>query len=227
MAKKYLLLFFIFLTCNLTARANFNYDGNCIEAYKAIYCLRLNEARTLIQKEKQENPENGIIILLENYIDYFSLLASESKVDYDRLKDNRSARVSALEDNDQNSPYYLFCQAEVYLQWGLLKAKFGAYFSSSMDLKKASGLLRENAQKYPDFILNKKTLGLINVIFGSIPPNLKTVTRILGMTGNVQTGIKQLEELRLQLPKTRYSFYKDEVIFFLCNVDIDILRNRT
>jgi len=227
MAKKHLLLFFIFLTCTLTVRANFNYDGNCIEAYKAIYSFRINEAKALIQKEKQQNPQNGIIILLENYIDYFSLLASESKSDYDKLKDNRSARVSALEDNEKNSPYYLFCQAEVYLQWGLLKGKFGDYFSSSMDMKKAAGLLRENAQKYPDFLPNQKSLGLINVIFGSIPPNLKTVTRFLGMTGNVQAGIKQLEDLRSQLPKTKYSFYKDEVILFLCNIDIDILRNKT
>jgi hypothetical protein len=226
MARKLLLLFFIFLTNTLTVRANFNYDGNCIEAYKAIYNFRLNEAKVLIQKEKQQNPQNGIIILLENYIDYFSLLASESKSDYDRLKDNRPARISALEDNDKNSPYYLFCQAEVYLQWGLLKGKFGDYFSSSMDLKKAAGLLKENAQKYPDFLPNKKSLGLINVIFGAIPPNLKTVTRFLGMTGNVQAGIKELEGLKSQLPKTKYSFYKDEVIFFLCNIDIDILHNK-
>jgi len=88
-------------------------------------------------------------------------------------------------------------------------------------------LLKENAQKYPDFLLNQKSLGLINVIFGSIPPNLKTVTRFLGMTGNVKAGINQLEELRSQLSKTPYSFYKDEVIFFLCNIDIDILRNKT
>lgn len=225
MAKN-LLLFVFFFAYALTARAGFNYDSNCIEAYKAIYCLRLNDARALIQKEKQEDPHNGIIVLLENYTDYFSLLASESKSDYERLKDNRSARVSALENNDENSPYYLFCQGEVYLQWGQLKAKFGDYFSSSMDIKKAAALLRENAQKYPDFMLNQKSLGLINVIFGSIPPNLKTVTRFLGMTGNVQTGIKQLEQLKAELPKTKYGFYRDEVIFFLCNIDIDILNNK-
>lgn len=221
-----MLLFIFFLNCALTARASFNYDNNCVEAYKAIYSFKLNEAKALIQKEKQQNPQNGIIILLENHIDYFSLLASESKTDYDRLKDNRAARVSALENNDKNSPYYLFCQAEVYLQWGLLKGKFGDYFSSSMDLKRAAGLLRENAEKYPDFLLNQKSLALINVIFGSIPPNLKTVTRFLGMTGNIQAGIKQLEELRTELPKTKYSFYKDEVILFLCNIDIDILQNK-
>ncbi len=226
MVKKLFFVCFFFLAFKLTALANFNYDANCINAYKAIYSFKINEAKALIQKEKETNPQNGIITLLDNYIDYFSLLASESKPDYDRLKDNKSQRLTELEDNDKNSPYYLFSQAEVYLQWGLLKGKFGDYLSSSMDLKKAMNLLRENTQKYPDFLPDQKSMGLINVIFGAIPANLKSVTRFLGMSGNVQGGIKQLEELRTELPKTKYSFYKDEVVFFLCNIDIDILRNK-
>lgn len=226
MIKKTFLLLFFFLTIQLSAWANFDYNANCVEAYKAIFCLKLNEAKSLIQKEKQQNPKNGITILLDNYIDYFNLLASESKLDYNKLKDNRSTRIFELEKNEKNSPYYLFSQAEVYLQWGLLKGKFGDYFSSSIDLKKADNLLKENAKRYPDFILNKKSLALINVVFGAIPPNLKSITRFLGMSGNVQDGIKQLDQLRTELPKTKYSYYKSEVIFFLCNIDIDILNNR-
>ena len=221
-----LLTALFFLTCQSTAKANFNFDANCIEAYKATFGLRINEAKLLVQKERQQNPQNGIIILLENYIDYFSLLASENKADYERLKDRKSDRISALEDNDKNSPYYLFCQAEIYLQWGQLKGRFGDYFSSSMDIKKAYNLLKENPEKYPDFLPDQKSLGLINVIFGSVPSNLKSISRFLGMTGNVQSGIKQLEDLWVTLPKTKYGFYKDEVAFFLCNIDIDILHNQ-
>ncbi len=180
----------------------------------------------LIQKEKQLNPQNGIAVLLDNYVDYFSLLASESRADYERLKDNKSPRISALGDNEKNSPYYLFSQAEVYLQWGLIKGKFGDYFSSSMDIKKAHNLLVENEEKYPGFLPDQKSLALINVIFGSVPSNLKGVSSFLGMKGNVQSGIKVLEELHTALPKTKYSFYTDEVTFFLCNIDIDILHNK-
>jgi len=226
MIKKYLILFFILLLSQLKAHANFNYDANCIAAYNAILSLKINEAKVLIQKEKQQNPQNGIIILLENYVDYFGLLASENKDEYERLKDNKSTRISALEDNDKNSPYYLFSQAEVYLQWGMLKGKFGDFFASGLDIKKAGNLLKENAQKYPDFILNQKSLALVNVIFGSIPASLKSVTFILGMSGNVPAGIKRLEDLRIELQKSKYSFYDDEVVFFLCNIDIDFLQNR-
>jgi len=144
MIKKQLLPFLLLLSWGLNASANFNFNNNCSEAYKAIFSFKLGEAKALIQKEKQLNPQNGLTILLDNYVDYFSLLASESKTDYDRLKEKRSMRVSALEENEKDSPYYLFSQAEVYLQWGLIKGKFGDYFSSSMDIKKARNLLVEN-----------------------------------------------------------------------------------
>lgn len=151
MPGKRLLSLLFFTICQITAKASFVYDANCIEAYKAIISLRISEAKLLIQKEKQLAPDNGIIILLENYVDYFGLLASENKSDYDRLSDNKSKRLSALEENDKNSPFYLFSQAEIYLQWSFLKVKFGDYVSGALDAKKASNLLKENAKKYPIF----------------------------------------------------------------------------
>lgn len=226
MVKRYLFLVFLFLAFSLPASADFNFNNNCIEAYNAILSLRMNDARILIQKEKQQDPQNGIIVLLENYVDYFSLLASDNKNDYDRLKERKSTRVSLLEENDENSPYYRFSQAEVYLQWGLLKGRYGDYTSSAFDLKKAKSLLEDNIEKYPDFLPDQKSLGLINVVFGSLPPSLKSVSRFLGMKGDAQAGIRQLEVLRTQLPKTKYNFYNDEVIFFLCYIDIDLLHNK-
>jgi hypothetical protein len=226
MTKKYLFLL-LFLTFQLIAKANFNFDTNCIGAYKAILSLRMPEAKLLLQKERQQNPQNGIIILLDNYIDYFTLLASENKNDYERLSGNKSARISALENNDKNSPYYLFSQAEIHLQWSFLKLKFGDYLSSAIDAKKAGNLLKENMEKYPDFLPDQKGFALVNVIFGSVPASLKGITRFLGMTGNVQSGVKLLEGLRTELPKSKFGFYNDEVAFFLCNVNIDVLHNNS
>ncbi|MBS1525255.1 MAG: tetratricopeptide repeat protein [Bacteroidetes bacterium] len=225
MPGKSFLLVLVFAVFWQSASASFDFNANCVDAYNAILSLKMTEARQLIQKEKQHNPGNGITILLDNYIDYFSLLASDSKAEYEKLKDHRSDRLSALEDYDKNSPYYLFCQAEVYLQWGLLKGRFGDYFSSAMDLRSANGLLHDNAEKYPAFLPDQKDLALINVVFGSLPSNLKSISRFVGMKGDSRAGLKQLENLRTELPKTKYSYYNNEVIFFLCQMNIDVLHN--
>ena len=226
MPVKNVFIILVILGFRLTANANFVFNPRCVEAYKAAWSLRLNDARLLIREEKQQNPQNGITVLLDNYVDYLSLLTSDDKNEYEKLKGNRSARLDALADNDQNSPYYLFSQAEVYLQWGLLKGRFGDYTSSALDLKKARNLLNDNASKYPDFLPNQKSLALIEVIFGSLPSNLKGIANFLGMKGNARQGVAKMEKLRPVIAASKYSFYNDEVIFFLCYMDIDILHNK-
>jgi hypothetical protein len=225
MLNKFFLVL-LFVCSQLSLKANFVFDTTAAAAYKAIFDLRLNDARAYIAEEKRNNPQNGISILLDNYVDYFHLLTSDNKADYIKFKERRSERIDALENNDEDSPYYLFAQAEVYLQWGLIKAKFGDYTSSTMDLRKAQGLLKKNNEKFSTFLPNQKSLALIEVVFGAIPSNLRGIADFLGVRGNVSTGVKRLEAFKSNIKGTKYSFYNDEVIFLLCFMDIDLLHNR-
>src|SRR4051812_40053028 len=112
MAYKCALLFLLFIAFQQPAKANFALSQNCTAAYKAIFDLRFPEAKRLIAEEKRVNPNNGIVLLLENYMDYFYLLTSSNKPEYKKFKDRSSARLDALEDNDENSPFYMFTQAD-------------------------------------------------------------------------------------------------------------------
>lgn len=214
-------LILLFLTTQL--KANFDFNKNCINAYKAILDLRINDAEKLIKLEKQQRPNNGITVLLENYVDFFSLLVSENQEDYNRLKQLKSDRLSQLSKQDKSSPYYLFAQAEVNLQWGILKSRFQDYLSSGIDIKKADNLLKENESKFPSFAPNKKSSGLVKVIMGSIPSNLKGILQSFGFKGDVNQGKRQLESLVNTIGQTNYSFYRDEVIFLLCYIDTDLI----
>lgn len=221
----FILLLLLFSTFH--SKAAFNFSANCREAYTAIFDLRLQEARTWIQREKTQNSTNGIIILLENYIDFFELWASDNQKDYERLKNRKSERISALEKQDQSSPFYLFAQAEINLQWGLLHSRFSDYFASAMDIRKADKLLGRNASAFPDFLPNEKSSGLINVIFGAIPANLKGITSTFGFKGNTTNGIKTLENLTTTLPASNYAFYTKEVVFFLCYIETDLIHHQS
>ncbi|RKD20158.1 hypothetical protein BCY91_00595 [Pelobium manganitolerans] len=227
MFKKALLALSLILLSTLHSKANFDFNSNCVNAYNAIFDLRIKDAQSLLKKEKSANPNNAIVALLENYIDFFTILSSESKADYNRLKSNRDSRLSYLAKQDKNSPYYLFAQAEVYLQWGLLKSRFQEYLSSGFDVKKADNLLSENQKKFPSFLPNKKSSGLIDVILGSIPSNVKGIASTFGFSGNVNNGIKTLESLMSSLSKSNYGFYTDEVVFFLCYIETDLLPDKS
>jgi tetratricopeptide (TPR) repeat protein len=204
--------------------SNFDFNANCLKAYKNIFDLKLNAARQLVAAEKAAHPDNSIVPLLENYIDYFYLITTESKLDFDRLKDYKSDRLDKIEDDkDRNSPYYLYAQAEINLQWALLRGKFGEYFTAAREIKRANSLLADNSKKFPAFQLNQKGLGLINAFLGNLPDGmLKSTLSTFGVKGNLNTGISMLDKLAEQLPKTTYQPFYEEVVFYYAYVLSDI-----
>lgn len=221
--------FRLFLALSLflpfSAIANFDFNSNCLKAYQLILELKISPARQMIAQEKKQHPENAIVPLLENYADYFQLITSESKADFDKLKEMKGRRISQIADEAENSPYYLYAQAEINLQWAMLRSRYGEYFAAAREIKKANSLLQENAKKYPGFHLNLKGLGLIQVIIGSLPDGMmKSTLSTLGLKGNVQQGIATLDKLAINLPKSSYEPFYDEVIFYYAYVLSDVVK---
>ncbi|MHA4893755.1 tetratricopeptide repeat protein [Pedobacter sp. PWIIR3] len=218
-----LILFLFAFFLPLCSAAKFDFNANCLNAYENIFALKLNSARQLIAMEKKTNPNNGITLLLENYVDYFYLLTNDSKQEFDRLEENKSTRLDALEDEDKNSPYYLYAQAEINLQWALIRGRYGEYFTAAREIKKANGQLQENSKKFPGFHLNSKGLGLINAFLGNLPDGvLKSTLSTFGIKGNVQQGIAMLEKLVDNLPQSKYEPFYEEVVFYYAFVLNDI-----
>jgi len=216
------IILFIILPC--TVKANFDFNPNCLKAYQLIFELKLNGARLLISNEKKVHPQNAIIPLLENYVDYFHLITTESKVDFDRLEQLKSKRLSQIEDESDNSPYYRYAQAEINLQWALLRSRYGEFFAAAREIRRANALLQENSRKYPGFHLNGKGLGLINVFLGNLPDGiLKSALSTFGIRGDVQKGLTMLDNLAQNLPKSTYEPFYEEVVFYYAFVLSDIV----
>jgi tetratricopeptide (TPR) repeat protein len=208
------------------AFANFDFNSNCVQAYKNIISLRLTEGRQLIDKEKALHPQNSITILLDNYYDFFTLLTNENRVDFDRLKGNKSIRIDRLNDEDQNSPYYNYAIAQVNLQWALLHSHFGEYTSAGFEINKAYRLLQNNNKKFPNFLPNNIPMGVVNVLLGSLPNGaLKSILGFLGIKGDTQTGVKMLEKLSADLPRSAYAYNYDELIYYLTYIQTDVVND--
>lgn len=224
--KKLFVLFI--LLCPFTLSANFDFNANCLKAYQNIYELKLGNARALLANEKKLHPNNAIVPLLENYVDYFYLLTTDSKTEFERLESNKSKRLDQISDDDSKSPYYLYAQAEINLQWALLRGRYGSYYTAAREINKASNLLEQNAKKFPAFHLNAKGIGLIHVIMGSLPNGfLKSTLAAFGIKGDVQTGLAMLDKLAENLPKSAYEPFFEEVVFNYVNILNDIIRSPT
>ncbi len=213
---------FLFLLCyflTYTASANFNFNANCKTAYSNIISLKFIAGQTQIAQEKQSNPSNLIPLLLENYIDFLSLFVSEDEKQYSLLQTSQKTRLAAIENGDKKSPYYLYAQAEINIQWAFVKVKFGNYMSAATDINSAYHLLEKNQNLFPNFIPNKKSLGLLHVLIGSIPDQYKWVADIIGLEGNVSQGIQELRiAINLASKDSEYVVMVPECAFLLSYV---------
>lgn len=225
--KQYLSIFFMAFLLPLTGKAQqYDFNQRCIDAYTNIQELRFAKGKQLLELEKKENPKNLIPYYVENYIDFLTTYINENEAEFDKLEPNKAIRLDKLDNGDVNSPYYLYCQAEVLIQWAFSKLKFEEYLSAFTDVRKAYLLLEENSKKFPDFIANKKSLGMLHAIVGAIPDQYKWGVNMLGMDGSIDQGLKELKSI-IEYSKTNTFIFKQEVYLYYAFIALYLGRDAT
>lgn len=166
------------------------------QAYEYITSLQFDKAEPLLTQVRNEQPENYMIHYVENYFDFFKIFINENEGEFDRLKKNKKKRLNIIARGDESSPYYYFLQAEIRLQWALARLKFEEYLTAFQEVSKAYKLLKKNHKLFPNFLLNKKSMGTLHAIVGTVPDNYKWGLKLLGgMEGTIAQGVGELEEV--------------------------------
>lgn len=180
----------------LAAKGYFNYNARAKGIYAKIFELRLDEATAALVRMKAEEPDNLVVYHLENYVDFFTVFVSEDVAAYRRLKPNMDKRLAAIGAGNAASPYFLYTQAEIRLHWALLKFRFEEYYSAFLDINRAHKMLVQNQAKFPDFLGNKKDLGILHAAVGTIPDNyrwaLSLVSSLEGTVGQGKAEVAQV-----------------------------------
>ncbi len=200
----------------------FDFNSRCQQAYEEIFSLRLQEGKRLLEQEKTTNPHNLIPVLIENYIDFFTVFITEEEAELDARIDNKDKRLDLLAEGDESSPYYLFSQAEVNLQWAFARIKFAQYFKAVWEIRRAYKLLEANQKKFPDFAPNNKSLGILHAMVGTVPDNYQWGMKILGMHGTIAQGMGEIQSYLQYSAKNNRLFYEETKLlhsFFLIYID--------
>lgn len=218
------LLFSLLLNSSIAQHYDFN--QRCKNAYTSITSLDFNTGRALISREVNENPSNLIPVYLENYIDFLTLIIGEREEDLVNFESNKSKRLTILEKGDKSSPYYNYCLGNVNLQWAFARLKLKEYFTAFFEINRAFSRLKKNQEDFPDFLPNKIGLGLLHIMFGTIPDNYKWAANIMGLRGEVNQGIMEIESvLEKATEDTSYAFLIPESVFYLTSVQLILLKN--
>lgn len=187
LVRPFFIFFFISLSPTLYAQFSFT------EASKAKYqeVLKLKSV-TGFAPALQDQTANGINIYVEHLAETIKMLVEENPALLERYKQQSEAAEIKVSGLTPHSPYYLFVLGEIKLQRAFVKLKFGEEISSLWELRLAYKTLAENALKYPDFLPNNKSIGLLKILIGSIPEKYTWIVNLVGMEGSVKEGLEML-----------------------------------
>jgi tetratricopeptide (TPR) repeat protein len=213
--KSLLPLLFLLFLLPAHAKKRFEWTPALREAYNKTLSLRFKDAASDLVKIRQTDPDNLLILHVENYLDFFHVYINEEESEFKRLEKNKDKRLETIEkEGDKSSPYYLFLQADIRLHWALARLKFEEYSTAFFETNKAFKLLTANAEKFPMFMPNKKDLGILHAIVGTIPDNFKwTVSWLSSMEGSMEQGKGELEEV-LRFAQKQDFIYEDEIYVY-------------
>jgi hypothetical protein len=195
---------------------DYSMNKECLKAYDLILQLKLDQARKVLQSAKSLNPANNIVPYLENYSDFLEIIITEEESIFNSHSTSRKKRLELLGKGNEKSPWHLYCQAQVNMQWAFARIKFGGYGTAALELNRSYRLLIRNKELFPDFRPNDAALGLLHVLIGSVPENYKWVAQTFSFHGTVSQGIGELQQIFANpVTLVKYPFLKSESLFLL------------
>ena len=191
MIKRLLLL--SFLACStlygITQKV-YDFNATCQQAYQEITKLKINSGLALIEKARQQNPDNLIPVLLESYVDFYILFLNEDPKDYQTRYPKFSERIDLLEEGPKKSPFYNYCLSTVRVHRAATAIKFGKLWDAGWDFRKAYVLIKDNKKQFPNFAPNDLMYGSLQAVVGTIPKGYKWIASLFGMRGSLSEGMK-------------------------------------
>lgn len=185
---------FIFLSYSTPLFAGFEFGAAQQTVYDEAIKMRIANAEKQLAVLKQNNPNNAVHIYLANFIEFNKIIWQEEAKQFEAFKENTSSRIDYIGKQNKNSPWFLFTQAELKLQLALIEIKQNETISAAWNIRAAYLLLTNNAARYPDFLPTYKSLGIIHVIAGSIPDKYHWLLGMVGMKGDIRSGLKELDK---------------------------------
>lgn len=213
-ALRVLLIGLVFLGMSPDGKADFVFNARLAKGFDAAARMEVGLAEQLAAAEKAENPGNTLVVLLDDYIDFYRLILDENQGRYESREKLVAGRIKRVLADKQDSPWKHHIVAEIELHWTVLHAARRNYVSAIMALNKAKKSVQHNEEFFPNFLLLNKTKGLLDLVFGSVPEQYKWLTEGVGFKGDIQTGLRRFKKLVDELPGSDYRCFAAESRLF-------------
>ena len=157
-------------------------------AYAELLKLKAGTCRQLLAAEPPGAPGT---LLVADCADFTELIISQDAGRYEAALAAQDARLAALERAPAGA-LRDYARAEIRLHQALAQIVFHHEVRGAWNLRQAVLLTRATARRYPTFWPARKSLGLAQFGIGSLPAGYHWFLRLLGLSGSVEEGLRNL-----------------------------------
>jgi tetratricopeptide (TPR) repeat protein len=182
--------FFMFFLNTVDAQKVYEFNSTCQQAYQELTKLKIASGLALVEKARQQNPDNLIPELLESYADFYILFLNEDPKEYQVRYPKFLERINLLETGPKSSPFYYYCISMVRVHKAASAIKFGKMWDAGWDFRRAYQLIKDNKKQFPTFSPNDLIYGSLQAVVGTIPKGYKWIASLFGMKGSLTEGMK-------------------------------------
>ncbi len=194
--RRYILILLV-LMYGMAAMAkeyHYKYTDNCSKAYNLYLSLQPEKGKELLRKELIADPYNLMATYISDYDDCLLMLFNGNTTDYEQLKHHQGRRLALMERGDEQSPWFRFCKAGLYMHWAFVHLRYGENLKAASNFRRSFLLLKENKRLFPSFAQNDVFLGIEEATVGALPDNYKWIASIFGMKGDVKSGVAKVKK---------------------------------
>jgi len=193
------------------ARAEFKLTDKCRQAYGASFSGQFQKAKSLLETELQESPDNSTAYFLQGLNAYINTVFAENdSLDLVFLRAHDKL-ISAIKKSDEHE-FRKYALAELHLQKGVVALRQSKYFSGLLDLRRSYSLLEDNLEDYPNFALTKKNYYILQALLSNVPDSYRGLVEFLGYKTDQYKALSELDSLQVSLEKDEeYGLFRKEV----------------
>ncbi|MDP2188924.1 MAG: tetratricopeptide repeat protein [Sphingobacteriaceae bacterium] len=209
---------FLLLLSTGQSKASFVFSAPVQKGLEAAVALHKTEVNKQLQVEKAARPDNSLILLVEDYQDFYQLVFAANPNAFKAAEKSLDARLSALERDKSTGPWQLFAKGRMHIHRALLHGMQKNYLTAAIQLSKANSAIGELRKAHPDFLPGQREKALLDVIFGGVPDQYKWAASAVGWKGNEKQGMLVLKGMVAKMENSPYKALTDESRIFIAYI---------
>ena len=157
-------------------------------AYAELLKLKVSACRQLLAAAPPDAPGT---LLVADCADFTELIISQDAGHYEAALAAQDTRLTALERAPAGA-LRDYARSEIRLHQALAQVVFHHEVRGAWNLRQAVLLTQAVVRRYPAFLPARKSLGLSQFGIGSLPEGYHWFLRLLGLSGSVEEGLRNL-----------------------------------